>query len=68
MTVAATRAFVGSRSWNVLPLIVAAFIALLKVAVTFVPTATPEAPLAGETEVTVGGLPGAVVLKTTSTQ
>jgi hypothetical protein len=43
----------------------------LKVAVTVVPMPTAEAPPAGETAVTVGGVVSAgpgVVLKTTSTQ
>ena len=42
--------------------------ALLKVAVTVVPTATPVAPLAGLWPVTVGGVVPVDVVKTTSTQ
>jgi hypothetical protein len=50
--------------------IVAGSIALLKAAVAVVPGATPVAPLAGVTEVTVGGVGPVLpeVLNTTSTQ
>jgi hypothetical protein len=43
--------------------IVDGFIAALKVAFTNVPTATPVAPLVGETAVTVGGTTAAPVVK-----
>src|SRR5438128_7900925 len=67
-TEAATRAPVGSRSSNVVVLTVAGSIISLNVAVTLVETATPIAPPAGVTELTVGGVvSGALGMKTTST-
>ena len=76
------RLLVGSRSSNVpsvappspppvvLDEIVAGSIASLNVAVTVVPGFTPVDPVAGNTDVTVGGVEsgGATVLNTTSTQ
>ena len=67
---AGTSAFEGSRSSKVVPLIVAAFIASLNVAVTFEPVAMPLAPLAGVVVVTVGGVVSGptFVMNTTSTR
>ena len=53
--------FDASRSTNVLVVIVPAFIASLKVAVTVVAVDTPVAPLAGDVAVTVGAAVSAVV-------
>src|SRR5438067_10579212 len=61
--VAATALFDESLSTNVVALIVAAFIASLKVAVTFVVAVTPVAPAAGEVAVTVGGVTSLLVVK-----
>ena len=49
------------RSWNVVLLIVDAFIASLKIAETVVLISAPVAPLAGVTDVIVGGIISAVV-------
>ena len=59
MTVPATRVKPGPVKVNVVPLIVAAFMAALNVAETRVLTGTPAAAFAGTVETTVGG--GAVV-------
>ena len=53
-TVPATATAAASLSWNVPPLIVAAFIVSLKVTVTVVVLATPVAPAAGVLAVMVG--------------
>ena len=55
-TVAGTSALAESRSSKVDVVTVAGFIASLNVAVTLAPVATPVAPLAGVTELTVGGV------------
>ncbi len=61
----------ASRSTTLVVLTVVAVSASLNCAVTFAPTATPVAPRAGVTPVTVGGVvsgAAAPVSKTTSTQ
>ena len=59
---AAIVAFAGFFSTNVVVVSVVALIASLNVAVTLVVIATPVAPLAGETTVTVGGVVSADVV------
>jgi hypothetical protein len=53
---------------NVEELTVPGLRALLKVALTVVPKATPVTPLAGVVELTLSGVGPEVVMKTTSTQ
>ena len=70
VTVDAASAPVESRSSNVVPLMVAASIGSLKVAVTLLLALTPVALLAGDTVATTGGVvSGPIdVAKRTSTQ
>jgi hypothetical protein len=70
VTVAATSAFAEFLSSTVLPETVDAFIFSLKVTATDTLFATPLAPFAGLTEVTVGGAlsAGTTLSNTTSTQ
>jgi hypothetical protein len=61
-TVAATSAFEASLNSTVAALIVAAFMSSLKTALTEVETGMPDAPPAGVTDVTVGGVVSAIVV------
>ena len=63
MTTPATGVAPGPVKVNVVPLIVAGFIAWLNVAETRVLTGTVVAPLAGTVETTVGGAAVAAVVK-----